>query len=92
MNTTECDYFALFFDGDEKKGSSPRVNISHLNIWSLKVVFTAPNDPHYILEKMYGDYMKLPPLEERLGHGPVFVDLGNYFETTEEDAGEGSIR
>lgn len=92
-NTTECDYFALFFDGDEKKRIIPKSKYfppKHLEFEGG--IYEAPNDPHYILEKMYGDYMKLPPLEERLGHGPVFVDLGNYFETTEEDAGEGSIR
>jgi len=29
------------------------------------------------LETHYGDYMKLPPVEERFGHKPYLIDLGN---------------
>lgn len=31
-------------------------------------MFRIPNGYHDILTKMYGDYMKLPPAEERIGH------------------------
>lgn len=36
------------------------------------VKFLSPNDSHRYLEKAYGDYMKLPPEEERIPH---IIDL-----------------
>lgn len=34
--------------------------------------------PHEYLTYKFGDYMKLPPLDQREGHAPVsFIDLGN---------------
>jgi lipopolysaccharide cholinephosphotransferase len=30
------------------------------------------------LTSRYGDYMKLPPEEERLGHKPYILDFGEY--------------
>lgn len=36
------------------------------------------NDPDYYLSLMYGDYMKLPPLEKRVAHCNGTIDFGNY--------------
>lgn len=37
-----------------------------------------PSDWHYHLSQRYGDYMKLPPLNERIGHKPGKLDFGPY--------------
>ncbi len=40
-------------------------------------LYNAPNDWDYILTRIYGDYMQLPPVEKRTsGHHIVKVDLG----------------
>lgn len=33
--------------------------------------YNAPNDSNYILKRVYGDYMKLPPEDKRVTHNPV---------------------
>lgn len=40
-------------------------------------LYNAPNDWDYILTRIYGDYMKLPPIEKRITHNPVRVDFGD---------------
>jgi lipopolysaccharide cholinephosphotransferase len=40
-------------------------------------IYNAPNDYDYILKRIYGDYMKLPPLEERVNHNPIEIDFGD---------------
>lgn len=41
-------------------------------------LYPAPKDKHRYLEALYGDYMKLPPVHQRVsGHDFVFVDLKN---------------
>lgn len=40
--------------------------------------FKIVNDPDYYLRMMYGDYMKLPPLEKRVVHCKGIIDFGNY--------------
>lgn len=37
-----------------------------------------PNEWDYHLNKRYGDYMKMPPEEERIGHKPYILDFGKY--------------
>ena len=37
--------------------------------------FWGPKNYDYILRKLYGDYMKLPPVEQRIQHRQVYVDL-----------------
>lgn len=38
--------------------------------------FSAPIDHDTYLKEMYGDYMKIPPKEERIGHRPVDIYIG----------------
>ena len=41
----------------------------------------APTKWKIILESLFGDYMKLPPIEKRSsGHNISFIDLGKYLE------------
>lgn len=42
--------------------------------------FKAPNNYDKYLTKLYGDYMTPPPINERTGHMPYFVDLNLPFE------------
>lgn len=37
-----------------------------------------PNDYDSFLKSIYGDYMKLPPVEERSNHAHNFIDFGDY--------------
>ena len=39
--------------------------------------FNVPSDYHTNLIELYGDYMKLPPEEERIGHGKVYLSFGD---------------
>lgn len=38
--------------------------------------FMSVKDIDYYLKVQYGDYMKLPPIEERAGHKPIYIDCG----------------
>ena len=40
-------------------------------------LYYAPNDWDYILTRIYGDYMKLPPEDKRVSHNPIRVDFGD---------------
>ena len=37
--------------------------------------FRAPADPIFFLEQYYGDYMQLPPENERYGHRPAYISF-----------------
>lgn len=37
--------------------------------------FRAPANPKYFLEEYYGDYMQLPPINERYGHRPAYISF-----------------
>lgn len=42
-------------------------------------VFSIPKGYHEFLRSVYGDYMKLPPVEEQISrHGILAIDLGSY--------------
>lgn len=42
--------------------------------------FPAPNNYKTYLERLYGDYMTPPPLKDRTGHMPYYIDLNLPFE------------
>ncbi len=54
--------------------------------------FSIPKDYDLILRKCYGDYMQLPPEDQRVGHHQIQgVDLGNYtirYNAEKEEAGD----
>lgn len=39
--------------------------------------YNAPRDWDYILTRVYGDYMQLPPEAKRVNHKPVRIDFGD---------------
>ncbi len=47
-----------------------------------KLEFNIPNKPQIYLEKIYGNYMELPPVEKRVTHGIIKIDTekGEYNE------------
>lgn len=49
---------------------------NHANFEGIDV--DLPNNWEYHLINRYGDYMTLPPEDERLGHEPYVLDFGNY--------------
>lgn len=63
--------------------STPFKNIiAKEDIYPLKkvmfedILVNIPNKNHELLTRMYGDYMKLPPLEERANHYPYVLEFG----------------
>lgn len=38
--------------------------------------YPVPGDADYYLRTLYGDYMQLPPIEQRGGHAPLMIDFG----------------
>lgn len=39
--------------------------------------YSVPNDWDYVLKRLYGNYMEIPPLEKRITHNPVRIELNN---------------
>lgn len=60
--------------------------IDRKNIFPLKkhkfedIEITVPNNCDEVLRRYYGDYMELPPEEERKGHAPYILVLGDEVE------------
>lgn len=68
-----------------KYGGNLRKNINNYTSYSNFVLhkfedseFYIPKDYDSILKNLYGDYMQLPPIEERRNHGIVDYDFGIY--------------
>ncbi|WP_025725316.1 LicD family protein [Acholeplasma granularum] len=52
-------------------------NLSTINFENIS--FYTPNSPELYLKNLYGDYLKLPPIDKRQNrHGIVKIDFGNY--------------
>ena len=59
-----------------KRESIPRAKLFPLKkVEFEKKDYYAINDTDYYLNKMYGDYMKLPPKNERINHAPVKISF-----------------
>lgn len=56
-----------------KKDFSPAKKVKFENI-----TVCVPNNYHRVLTTLYGDYMKLPPIEERRNHITNKIDFGDY--------------
>ena len=41
------------------------------------ILIPVPNDSHLVLQKQYGNYMELPPVEKRTNHAPIKLDFEN---------------
>lgn len=39
--------------------------------------YSVPNEWDYVLKRLYGNYMELPPIEKRVTHNPVRIELNN---------------
>ena len=46
--------------------------------------YIAPYESKKILEKLYGDYMKLPPENERIGHGNIILSFNKSYDDLEK--------
>ena len=47
--------------------------------------YAIPSNYDIILTKVYGDYMKLPPENERIGHGDIILSFTKSFEELQSD-------
>lgn len=81
FDNQETDYVACITNGDKediiKKFTVKRNTFFNLTEWNFEgMQFPIPRDYDYVLTKNYGDYMKLPPIEERIPHhGIIEVNL-----------------
>lgn len=59
----------------------PNFKVSNEDLNNLEQIefegeqYYCPRNPKKQLETQYGDYMKLPPVEDRVGHRPIKVEL-----------------
>ena len=42
------------------------------------IIVNIPNNNYSTLERLYGDYMQLPPEEEKFNHALETIDFGKY--------------
>lgn len=79
-NNRKCDYVTNFASHFKWKRQMYPINYfgegKELEFEGL--LFRAPNEYNKILERLYGDYMKLPPEDKRIAHNIVEVDFGPY--------------
>ncbi|MBQ0087729.1 MAG: hypothetical protein KBT27_00125, partial [Prevotellaceae bacterium] len=65
------DYLVGFFG---YSGLDCFANLSDIKMFKFEdKYFKGPSNANYILEKLYGDYMSLPPVEQRQTHNPLKV-------------------
>ena len=80
FNNIETDYYGFFFGRTRYHNS---IVIKDLYVTPLYVKFEdamlpVPQHYHEYLTHMFGDYMKLPPEEQRKGLHLINVDFGKY--------------
>jgi len=78
-NDEGATYFVCFVDGVEikKKTIHKSKFLPSVKLEFEGILYEAPNDYHYILTQIYGDYMELPPEEQRKNHDPILIDYGS---------------
>ena len=78
-NEKNCDHFVNFGSpyGVKKETIAKDKFFPPKELVFEDYAYQVPNDTHFILERIYGNYHELPPLEQRVGHNPVRIDL-NY--------------
>ena len=69
------DYNGMYKKVFEKEWFLPTKKIKFEN-----KLYSCPNDNHKVLEKIYGDYMQIPPVEKRITHLPKKI----IFDTKED--------
>lgn len=79
-NSKKCNYVTNFASHFKWKKQMYTMDYfgegKELDFEGLK--FRVPNEYTKILERLYGDYMKLPPEDKRVAHNIVEVDFGPY--------------
>jgi lipopolysaccharide cholinephosphotransferase len=78
-DNTETEYFVnLGSQYSYKKQTMHKARyLPPANLEFEGTIYNAPNDYDYVLTRIYGDYMKLPPEEQRVNHKPVRIDFGD---------------
>lgn len=65
-NSNSCNVCSLFGVAGYEREVMPRTYIEPLQIKKFETAsFYVPADTHQYLQQLYGDYMKLPPIEEQ---------------------------
>lgn len=76
-NKKECKYYVNFGSqyGVKKQTIEKERYFPPRELLFENDIYQVPNDYDYILQRIFGNYHELPPLEKRVGHRPVRVDL-----------------
>ena len=77
-NTTDHVACMVCIAGYKKTEMKRSVFDKYIDIPFEDTSFSAVADYDYMLTKIFGDYMKLPPVEKRKSHHYVEVDFGKY--------------
>lgn len=72
-------YLTSFFDNVPLKEIAPVEEIFPLKMAKFEGMnINIPANPNAVLTRLYGDYMQLPPVEERVNHCADTLDFGIY--------------
>lgn len=72
-NDKKCEAKSIIKLPSFKVSNEDIINLEQVEFEGL--LCSCPRDPKKQLKKQYGDFMKLPPLEDRVGHRPYKVRL-----------------
>ena len=73
---TTSEWCTTFFESNPYRARIKKEQFEVIPIQFEGQSFYAPKDPHGMLKQIYGDYMKLPPVEKRFNHCPAILDFG----------------
>ena len=71
------EYVTTFFDLNPKKSAIRPDQFDTVGLFFDGEMVRGPKDPDMLLRLYYGDYMVLPPEEQRVNHAPVHLDFGD---------------
>ena len=66
-----------FFSANPEKSTLNPKQFEVVDIPYAGTEVRGPNDPDVLLKSIYGDYMQLPPENQRINHRPLHLDFGD---------------
>lgn len=78
-NNIETEWLSCFFDTTPMAYAIRRTELFPLQKKKFEyLTVNVPNKNHETLTRRYGDYMQLPPEEDRKNHYPYILDFGPF--------------